>query len=115
MIPLLSVGDVGGLPYYMMPFVEGQTLRARLAAVGALPVTEAVRLLRALRRPYDWGRTAYARAQLAAARGDADGALSLLRTALAGGVPYGPLLHADPAFAPLRADPRWRELLRPKG
>jgi len=71
--------------------------------------------LLALRRPYDWGQTAYARAQLAAARGDVDGALSLVKTALAAGVSYGPSLHADPAFAPLRADPRWRELLRPKG
>ncbi len=71
--------------------------------------------LRALRRPYDWGQTAYARAQLAAARGDVDGALTLLKTALAAGVSYGPLLHADPAFAPLRADPSFRELLRPKG
>lgn len=71
--------------------------------------------LRAVRRPYDWGQTAYARAQLAAARGDVDGALSLVKTALASGVSYGPSLHANPAFAPLRRDPRWRELLRPKG
>ena len=71
--------------------------------------------LRALRRPYDWGQTAYARARLAAASGDIDGALGLLRTALASGAPYGPSLHADPAFATLRGDPRFRELLRPKG
>ena len=45
-VPLLSAGDVGGLPYYTMPFVEGQTLRARLTAVGALPVADAMRLLR---------------------------------------------------------------------
>ncbi|CAA9300875.1 MAG: Serine/threonine protein kinase, partial [uncultured Gemmatimonadaceae bacterium] len=47
-IPLLSAGDVGGLPYYTMPFVEGETLRARLARDGALPVADAVRLVREL-------------------------------------------------------------------
>ena len=71
--------------------------------------------LRALERPYDWGKTPYARAQLAAALGDRDGALALLREALAGGVAYGPALHADPALAPLRADPRFQALLRPQG
>jgi serine/threonine-protein kinase len=47
-VPLLSAGDLGGLPYYTMPFVEGETLRARLARHGALPVGDAVRLLREL-------------------------------------------------------------------
>lgn len=70
--------------------------------------------LRASARAYDWGRTPYARAQLAVALGDHDRALALLREALAQGLPYGPALHADAAFAPLRADPRFRELLRPK-
>jgi TolB-like protein len=45
-VPLLSTGDAGGLPYYMMPFVDGETLRARLARDGELPVGDAVRLLR---------------------------------------------------------------------
>jgi hypothetical protein len=30
-VPLLSAGDADGLPYYTMPFVEGLSLRARLA------------------------------------------------------------------------------------
>src|SRR6266567_8398735 len=40
-VPLLAAGDVDGLPYYTMPFVEGESLRARLAH-GELPVNEAV-------------------------------------------------------------------------
>ena len=45
-VPLLSAGEAGGLPYYTMPFVQGESLRQRLATRGALPVTEAVHVLR---------------------------------------------------------------------
>ena len=45
-IPLLACGETEGLPYYTMPFVEGESLRQRLDRVGELPVAEAVRLLR---------------------------------------------------------------------
>jgi serine/threonine-protein kinase len=45
-VPLLAAGDAGGVPYYTMPFVEGESLRARLQQHGELPLTEAVRLLR---------------------------------------------------------------------
>jgi eukaryotic-like serine/threonine-protein kinase len=34
--------------YYVMPYVDGETLRARLVREGALPLTDAVRLLREL-------------------------------------------------------------------
>src|SRR5438045_9109186 len=44
-VPLLSAGEVDGLPYFTMPFVEGESLRSRLSRVGALPVGEAVRIL----------------------------------------------------------------------
>ena len=47
-VPLLSAGKVSGLPYYTMPFVDGETLRARIAATGPLPVAEATRLVREL-------------------------------------------------------------------
>src|SRR3712207_407892 len=47
-VPLLSAGDVGGLPYYTMPYVQGESLRERLRREGALPVPAAVRLLREL-------------------------------------------------------------------
>ena len=45
-VPLLTSGEVSGAPYFTMPFVEGESLRARLGRVGELPVREAVRILR---------------------------------------------------------------------
>jgi tRNA A-37 threonylcarbamoyl transferase component Bud32 len=48
-VPLLSAGDVGGLPYYTMPFVDGESLRARIAR-GPLPISETVGILRDLAR-----------------------------------------------------------------
>jgi len=45
-VPVLSAGETDGLPYYTMPFVEGDSLRAKLARGGALPIPEAVAILR---------------------------------------------------------------------
>jgi len=45
-VPLLSAGEIDGAPYLTMPFVEGESLRAKLSRVGELPVPEAVRILR---------------------------------------------------------------------
>lgn len=47
-VPLLATGDTEGLPYYTMPFVQGESLRERLAAHGALSVSETVHVLRAV-------------------------------------------------------------------
>jgi eukaryotic-like serine/threonine-protein kinase len=44
-VPVLSSGESNGLPFYTMPFVDGQSLRARLAKDGALSITEIVRIL----------------------------------------------------------------------
>jgi Flp pilus assembly protein TadD len=46
MVPLLAAGSAGGILYYTMPFVAGESLRARLDRQGALPVGEAFRYLR---------------------------------------------------------------------
>jgi eukaryotic-like serine/threonine-protein kinase len=45
-VPLLSAGEMDGVPYFTMPFVEGESLRVRLARRGELPVSESVRILR---------------------------------------------------------------------
>ena len=45
-LPLFDSGSAGGLLWYVMPFVEGETLRTRLTRGGRLAVEEAVRLVR---------------------------------------------------------------------
>jgi TolB-like protein/tRNA A-37 threonylcarbamoyl transferase component Bud32 len=49
-VPVLSTGVADGLPYYTMPFVAGESLRARLAAGGSVPISEAVNILRDMAR-----------------------------------------------------------------
>ncbi|HTK55277.1 MAG TPA: serine/threonine-protein kinase, partial [Gemmatimonadales bacterium] len=45
-LPLLDSGESDGLLYYIMPFIEGESLRARLSSQGQLPIHEAARILR---------------------------------------------------------------------
>lgn len=45
-VPILTSGDTAGLPYYTMPFVEGESLQARIARDGPLPVHDVIRVLR---------------------------------------------------------------------
>lgn len=47
-VPLLAAGEVEGILYYTMPFIEGESLRARLTREHELPVAVAVRILRDL-------------------------------------------------------------------
>jgi len=44
-VPLLAAGDVGGLPYYTMPFVSGASLRERMES-GPISPQEAQSILR---------------------------------------------------------------------
>jgi serine/threonine-protein kinase len=53
-IPLLSAGEAGGIPYYTMPFVEGESLRVRLFRDHQLPVHEAARLAREVALALDY-------------------------------------------------------------
>ncbi|HEU4648368.1 MAG TPA: protein kinase [Gemmatimonadales bacterium] len=45
-LPLHDSGEAGGFLYYVMPYVEGESLRARLVREGALPPADAARYLR---------------------------------------------------------------------
>jgi tRNA A-37 threonylcarbamoyl transferase component Bud32/tetratricopeptide (TPR) repeat protein len=45
-LPLLDSGGADGFLYYVMPYIEGESLRDRLTRKGELPVAEAIRLLR---------------------------------------------------------------------
>ena len=45
-VPLLSAGDIDGLPYYTMPFVKGESLRERLVKSGELSVKDTLHVLR---------------------------------------------------------------------
>jgi serine/threonine-protein kinase len=45
-LPLHDSGETAGFLYYVMPFVEGESLRGRIEREGPLPVGEALRILR---------------------------------------------------------------------
>lgn len=45
-VPLLTAGSAGDLLYYVMPFIKGESLRAKLEREGELPIDEVVHLLR---------------------------------------------------------------------
>jgi len=48
-LPVIAAGDIDGLPFYTMPFVEGESLRARLAS-GPVPLAQAIEILRDVAR-----------------------------------------------------------------
>src|SRR6476620_6567462 len=45
-LPLFDSGSADGLPFYVMPFIEGESLRSRLERERALPISDAVQILR---------------------------------------------------------------------
>ena len=57
-VPLLATGDTKGLPYFTMPFVEGESLRARIAAQGTFTITECVSILRDVARALSYAHKA---------------------------------------------------------
>jgi tetratricopeptide (TPR) repeat protein/tRNA A-37 threonylcarbamoyl transferase component Bud32 len=58
-VPVLATGETDGLPYYTMPFVEGESLRHRLSTQPPLSISDIVRILgdvaRALQYAHDRG------------------------------------------------------------
>ena len=53
LLPLFDSGEVNGLLFYVMPFIEGESLRARLDREKQLPVDEAVRISAAIAAALD--------------------------------------------------------------
>jgi serine/threonine-protein kinase len=54
LLPLFDSGEANGLLFYVMPFVEGESLRARLEREKQLPVDEAVRIAVAIAGALDY-------------------------------------------------------------
>src|SRR5690349_13448277 len=48
-VPVLTAGEMDGIPYYTMPFIDGESLRARLTR-GPLPIHDAVSVMRDVAR-----------------------------------------------------------------
>lgn len=49
-VPLLTAGSADGVPYFTMPFVQGESLRTRLGTTPALTIAECVGILRDVAR-----------------------------------------------------------------
>ncbi len=54
LLPLFDSGEAGGLLFYVMPYVEGESLRARLERERQVPVEEAVRIATAVASALDY-------------------------------------------------------------
>ena len=52
-VPVLTTGDAAGLPWFTMPYVEGESLRGRLAR-GPLGIVEATRILKDVARALEF-------------------------------------------------------------
>jgi serine/threonine-protein kinase len=53
-LPVFTTGETEGLPYYTMPFVEGESLRVHLMRAGAMPIAAAVSILRDVARALEF-------------------------------------------------------------
>ena len=54
LLPLFDSGEAGGLLFYVMPYVEGESLRGRLDREKQLPVDEAIRISCAVASALDY-------------------------------------------------------------
>lgn len=57
LLPLFDSGEAGGLLFYVMPFVEGESLRAKLEREKQLPVDEAIRISVAIASALDYAHS----------------------------------------------------------
>ncbi|HUF49629.1 MAG TPA: protein kinase [Longimicrobiales bacterium] len=54
LLPLFDSGEVDGLLFYVMPYIEGESLRARLERERQLPIDEAVRIATSILSALDY-------------------------------------------------------------
>jgi len=57
LLPLFDSGEAEGLLYYVMPFVEGESLRSRLDREKQLPIDEAIRISVAIANALEYAHT----------------------------------------------------------
>jgi len=57
-VPLLATGDTNGIPYFTMPYVEGESLRVRLNKQQQIPIPECVSILRDVARALSYAHSA---------------------------------------------------------
>ena len=57
-VPVLDSGSVGDSPYYVMPYVEGESLRVRLERIRKIPLAEAVQLATEVADALDYAHAA---------------------------------------------------------
>lgn len=57
LLPLFDSGAVDGLLYYVMPFVEGESLRARLEREKQLPIDDAIRITVAIANALEYAHS----------------------------------------------------------
>ena len=55
-VPVLAAGDVAGLPYFTMPFVEGESLRNRIRG-GGIPIADVIAILRDVTKALAYAHT----------------------------------------------------------
>ncbi len=53
-LPLYDSGEVGGILFYVMPFIEGESLRAKLDRDKQLPIDEAIEMVRKIASALDY-------------------------------------------------------------
>jgi serine/threonine-protein kinase len=53
-VPLYDSGDAGGVLFYVMPLMQGESLRERLQRESLLPIDEAVRIARQIAGALDF-------------------------------------------------------------
>ncbi|MEO7501735.1 MAG: serine/threonine-protein kinase, partial [Gemmatimonadaceae bacterium] len=56
-VPVLTTGVADGIPYYTMPYVRGESLRARMQQTPVLPTREAISLLRDVARALQYAHS----------------------------------------------------------